>query len=51
MEVKSKQYASIYNRIFINPFPTKSYLIGFFSCFTCTFRMQSAQNSDFLLIQ
>lgn len=48
MEVKSEQYASIYNGIFINPFPAKSYLMGFFSCFTCTFRKQSAQNSEWL---
>lgn len=47
MKVKSEQYASIYNGIFINPFSAKSYLMGFFrSPSTCTFRMQSAQNGE-----
>lgn len=48
MKVRSEQYASIYNGIFIHPFPAKSYLMVFFNCFTCTFRMQSAQNSEWL---
>lgn len=29
MAVKPEQYAPIYNGIFINPFPAKSYLMGF----------------------
>lgn len=52
MAVKSERHAPIYNGIFINPFPAKSYLMGFLAVSPVLAECSLLRIvSDFLLIQ
>lgn len=52
MAVKSEQYAPVYNRIFINLLPAKSYLMGFLAVSPILAECSLLRIvSEFLLIQ